>query len=191
MSLGGADQRMNVRTLCLSILYEGEATGYEIRRLCVEGECSYFIEASFGSIYPALARLEDEGLVTSRTEQQSGKPAKKVYSITDQGRAAFAEELSGPLGEDVFRSPFLLFARFAHILPRELVEARANEFLEKNIAEHRRLEEAFAERASNASDTWVINYGRAVMEVAERHMRSHMHELITLARAEPKKDAAE
>ena len=182
---------MNVRTLCLSILYEGEATGYEIRRLCVEGECSYFIEASFGSIYPALAKLEDESLVTSRTEQQSGKPAKKVYAITEAGRTAFAEELAGPLGEDVFRSPFLLFARFAHILPRELVEARANEFLQRTIDGHRKLEEAFDERSSTAGDTWVINYGRAMMEVAERHMRSHMHELITLARAEPSKDAAE
>lgn len=182
---------MNVRTLCLSILYEGEATGYEIRRLCVEGECSYFIEASFGSIYPALAKLEDEGLVTSRTEQQTGKPAKKVYSITEAGRTAFAEELAGPLGEDVFRSPFLLFARFAHILPRELVESRANEFLQRTIDDHRKLEEAFQERSSTAGDTWVINYGRAVMEVAERHMRSHMHELINLAKAEPKKDAAE
>ena len=182
---------MNVRTLCLSILYEGEATGYEIRRLCVEGECSYFIEASFGSIYPALAKLEDESLVTSRTEQQSGKPAKKVYSITEAGRTAFAEELAGPLGDDVFRSPFLLFARFAHMLPRELVEARANEFLQRSLVGHRKLEEAFDERSSTAGDTWVINYGRAMMEVAERHMRSHMHELITLARAEPKKDAAE
>ena len=182
---------MNVRTLCLSILYEGEATGYEIRRLCVEGECAYFVEASFGSIYPALAKLEDEGLVVSRTEQQSGKPAKKVYSITEAGRTAFAEELSGPLGDDVFRSPFLLFARFAHILPRELVEARANEFLQRTIDGHRKLEEAFEERSSTAGDTWVINYGRAMMEVAERHMRSHMHELITLARAEPDKDAAE
>lgn len=51
---------MNVRTLCLSVLYEGKATGYEIRRLCVEGESSYFIEASFGSIHPALAKLEEE-----------------------------------------------------------------------------------------------------------------------------------
>ena len=50
---------MNVKTLCLSILYEGEATGYEIRRLCVEGECSYFIEASFGSIYPCLLYTSD------------------------------------------------------------------------------------------------------------------------------------
>lgn len=182
---------MNVRTLCLSILHEGEATGYEIRRLCLEGECSYFVEASFGSIYPALAKLEDEGLVTSRTEQQSGKPSKKVYAITDAGRAAFAEELMGPLGDDVFRSPFLLFARFAHILPRELVEARANEFLQKTLDGHRKLEQAFDERTSNATDKWVINYGRAIMEVAERHMRSHMHELITMARADTKKDAAE
>ena len=182
---------MNVRTLCLSILYEGEATGYEIRRLCVEGECSYFIEASFGSIYPALAKLEDEGLVTSRTEQQDGKPAKKVYSITEAGRAAFALQLAEPLGEDMFRSPFLLFARFAHILPRDLVESRANDFLKATIEKHQKLEEVIAERGCNAADTWVINYGRAIMEVAERHMRSHMHELITLARAEPETDAAE
>ncbi|MET3926113.1 PadR family transcriptional regulator [Devosia sp. 2618] len=182
---------MNVRTLCLSILYECDATGYEIRRLCVEGECAYFIEASFGSIYPALAKLEDEGLLKSRTEQQSGKPSKKVYSITDAGRAAFIEELSAPLGEDVFRSPFLLFARFANILPRDIVEMRANEHLESTIASHKKLEEAFQQRSSNAADTWVINYGRAMMELAERHMRSHMHELITMARAEPSKDAAE
>lgn len=182
---------MNVRTLCLSILYEGEATGYEIRRLCVEGECSYFVEASFGSIYPALARLEDEGLVTSRTEQQEGKPARKVYSITEAGRAAFAQELSEPLSEDVFRSPFLLFARYAHILPAELVEARINEYLERTIADRAKLEQAVSDRALSAADNWVINYGRAVMDVAEQHLRSHMHELITLARAEPKKDAAE
>lgn len=182
---------MNVRTLCLSILYEGEATGYEIRRLCVEGECSYFVEASFGSIYPALAKMENEKLVTRRTEQQIGKPAKKVYCITDAGRAAFSDELAEPLGDDMFRSPFLLFARYVHILPRELVETRANEFLQKLIDSHSRLEDAAAEHTSNAGDTWVINYGRAMMELAERHMRSHMHELITLARAEPKKDAAE
>lgn len=182
---------MNVRTLCLSILYEADATGYEIRRMCVEGECSYFIEASFGSIYPALARLEDDGLVTSRTQQQDGKPAKKVYSITEAGRAAFAQQLAEPLGEDMFRSAFLLFARYAHILPRDLVEARCNEFLERRIAARKKLEQASDECSSSPADLWVINYGRAMMEVAEKHMRSHMHELITMARAEPTKDAAE
>jgi DNA-binding PadR family transcriptional regulator len=182
---------MNVRTLCLSILYEGEATGYEIRRLCTDGECSYFVEASFGSIYPALARLEDDGLVTSRIEPQDGKPAKKVYSITEAGRQAFADQLAEPLGQDMFRSPFLLFARFAHILPRELVEQRAQEFLERTSEKRQHLDEAFAEHGSNPADRWVINFGRAVMGVAEQQIRAHMHELIALARAEPNKDAAE
>lgn len=182
---------MNVRTLCLSILYEGDSTGYEIRRQCVEGECSYFIEASFGSIYPALAKLEDDKLVTSRTEQQDGKPAKKVYSITAAGREEFAAQLAQPLGDEMFRSPFLLFARFAHILPREVVEERANEFLRARTEKRQRLEDAAAKCGCNAADTWVINYGRAIMELAEQHMRTHMHELITLARAEPVKDAAE
>jgi Predicted transcriptional regulators len=182
---------MNVRTLCLSILYEGEASGYDIRRMCTEGNFAYFVEASYGAIYPALARLEDEGLVISRTEQQEGKPPRKVYTITEAGKAAFAAELSEPLGPDMFRSPFLLFARFAHILPRDLVEARCKEFLQRSIDSRAHLERAATEHNCNAADMWVINYGRAVLEVAEKHFRTHMHELITMARAEPHKDAAE
>jgi len=182
---------MNVRTLCLSILHEGEATGYDIRRLCAEGEFSYFVEASYGSIYPALAKMEDDGLVTSRTEPQDGKPARKVYAITEAGRHAFREELSAPLGEDVFRSPFLLFARFAHILPRALVEQRVTEFLQRTADSRKRLDDAVAQHDCTPADMWVIKYGRAVLEVAEQHLRTHMHELITLARAEPRQDAAE
>jgi len=183
---------MNVRTVCLSILYEDDATGYEIRRLCVEGECSYFVEASFGSIYPALAKLEDDGLVSSRIEQQDGKPAKKVYSITEAGRAAFTQALFEPLGEEVFRSPFLLFARFAHILPAELVETRLAEHLQRTVDAKKKINDIIAEGDVSASDMWVMNYGLSIMEVAERHVRNHMNDLITLARAEPaKKDAAE
>jgi DNA-binding PadR family transcriptional regulator len=183
---------MNVRTVCLSILHEGDATGYEIRRLCVEGECSYFVEASFGSIYPALAKLEDDGLVCSRIEQQDGKPSKKIYSITEAGRAAFIQALFEPLGEEVFRSPFLLFARFAHLLPAELVETRLNEQLQRTIESKQKLDDIVASGDANTSDCWVLNYGLAIMEVAQRHLRTHMHELITLARAEQaKKDAAE
>ncbi len=147
---------MNVRTVCLSILYEGDATGYEIRRLCVEGECSYFVEASFGSIYPALAKLEDDGLVKSHIEQQDGKPAKKVYSITEAGRASFTQALFEPLDEEVFRSPFLLFARFAHILPAELVE----DTLERTIAADARCQEKAERRAEQRHDAAHRTMGR-------------------------------
>lgn len=182
---------MNVRALCLSLLYDHEASGYDIRRMCTEGNFAYFVEASYGSIYPALAKLESEGLVESRLEHQRGKPARKVYTITDAGRAAFIEELSAPLDDDMFRSPFLMFARFVHILPRELVQQRCDEFLARTVESRRKIEQKSCGGDCTPADIWIITYGRAILEVAEKHIRTHMHELITMARAEPLKDAAE
>lgn len=173
---------MHVKTVCLSILYEGEASGYEIRRLCVEGECSYFVDASFGSIYPALAKLEADGLVTSRVEQQDGRPAKKIYAITDAGRQSFVQSLFEPLDEETFRSPFLLFARFAHLLPQSLVEQRLNEQLDRIIEQTRHLTEALEEHGDRPADAWIIHYGLTCMEHAQTYLREHMDELIALAR---------
>lgn len=178
---------MNVRTVCLAILYDGEATGYEIRKLSVEGEYSYFIDASYGSIYPALARLEQEGLVVSRVEQQDGKPAKKIYSITDEGRSGFLQSLFEKMSEDEFRSEFLLFARFASELPQSLVEQRLNERLaeiDATLAEFDRLKQ----QHNHPGDAWVIDYGRTCMSEARNYIHAHRAELISLAR--PDRDAA-
>lgn len=178
---------MNVRTLCLSVLYTQDASGYEIRKLCTEGECSYFIEASFGSIYPALAKLEQDGLVTSRVEHQAGKPSKKIYAITEAGRTEFRDALHEPLGEDVFRSPFLLFARFAHLLDADLVQTRIEERLaemDREISELRQIqneiESSGGERLSN--DSWVLSYGLSCLEVARQHLHTHMNALIASGR---------
>lgn len=177
---------MNVRTLCLSILYCQDASGYEIRKLCTEGEGAYFVDASFGSIYPALAKLESEGLVTSRVEHQSGKPSKKIYAITDAGRATFVDALHEPPGPDVFRSPFLLFARFAHLLDAGLVRTRVEERLaemDREIADLRRMREQLADDAtSHANDEWVLSYGLSCLEVAREHLHTHMNALIASAR---------
>jgi PadR family transcriptional regulator, regulatory protein AphA len=174
---------MNVRTICLAILYDGDATGYEIRKLSVEGEYSYFIDASYGSIYPALAKLEAEKLVTSRVELQDGKPAKKIYAITPAGRTAFINSLFEKLGDDEFRSEFLLFVRFASELPATLVEARLNERVEQidaALAEFDRL----TENHSHPGDTWVIEYGRSCMVAARDYIQAHRGQLIALARPE-------
>lgn len=120
---------MNVRTICLAILHDCDATGYEIRKLSTEGEYCYFVDASYGAIYPALQKLEADAMVTSRVEQQDGKPAKKIYSITASGRRHFINSLFEQLGEDEYRSEFMLFARFASELPQSLVQVRLRERL--------------------------------------------------------------
>ena len=48
-----------------------------------------------GTVYPALGRLENEGWLTSRTEavdpSQAGRPARRIYTITNAGVAGAAE----------------------------------------------------------------------------------------------------
>jgi len=180
---------MNVRTICLAILFDGEATGYEIRKLSVEGEYAYFIDASFGSIYPALAKLESDGLVVSRVEQQDGKPAKKVYAITETGRRTFIAALFENLGDDQFRSEFLLFARFASELPASLVEFRLNERLKQIETQIADLD-VLCEKHSHPGDAWVIAYGRTCLAAARDYIHAHRGGLIALARPDTGNAAA-
>jgi PadR family transcriptional regulator AphA len=178
---------MNVRTICLAVLYDGEATGYEIRKLVVEGEYSYFIDASFGSIYPALQKLEADELVTARVELQDGKPAKKIYAITEAGRSTFIASLFEKLGDDEYRSEFLLFARFASELPASLIDQRLTErvaHIDEALAEFEKLKQDH----NHPGDTWVIEYGRTCLVAARDYIQSHRGKLIALAR--PSEDAA-
>src|SRR6185437_11310239 len=74
----------------LALLDEGPRHGYEIIR-ALEDRFNGMYTPSAGTIYPRLARLEEEGLVE---REDSGR--KAVYRITEAGRAevrARAEEL--------------------------------------------------------------------------------------------------
>jgi PadR family transcriptional regulator AphA len=114
---------MDVRTICLGILTRGDATGYEIKKVFEDGGLQHFVEASFGSIYPALGRLMDEGLVSVREEVQEKRPDRKVYSITPAGHAAFLGALMKPLPQDRHRSPFVFAMLFSDLLPAARVSA--------------------------------------------------------------------
>ncbi|MER7997461.1 helix-turn-helix transcriptional regulator [Streptomyces sp. NPDC095613] len=78
-----------LRLYLLKLLDEAPRHGYEVIRL-LEERFQGLYAPSAGTVYPRLAKLEAEGLVTHATEG-----GRKVYSITDAGRA----ELAGRSGE--------------------------------------------------------------------------------------------
>jgi len=119
---------MDVRTICLGILTRGDATGYEIKNLFEDDGYQHFVEASFGSIYPALNRLTEEGLVSVRAEAQEKRPDRKVYSITPAGRTTFIASLLKPLPEDRHRSPFVFAMLFSDLLPAGRVAAMIDQY---------------------------------------------------------------
>ncbi|MEO9528479.1 helix-turn-helix transcriptional regulator [Roseibium sp.] len=185
---------MSVRSLCLAILSFGDATGYEIRKESTEGRFSYFEDASFGSIYPALARLEAEGMVTVREEPQAGKPARKVYSITEAGRTEFITSLCEPQAPDTFKSPFLLIALNAAKLPPEIVR-RALERRKAQVLEELRLLTGpdHDQECAHPGSNWTREYGIACMNFTLAHLEEHGDALIKIAEdaARPLAAAAE
>lgn len=74
----------------LGLLSREELSGYDLKRW-MERPLGYFWSARHSQIYPELARLEEDGYVTHRVVEQSGKPDKKVYSITPSGLEALKE----------------------------------------------------------------------------------------------------
>jgi DNA-binding PadR family transcriptional regulator len=80
-----------VRAAALLLLTEGPLNGYQIMQE-IERRSDGAWRPSPGSVYPALAQLEDEGLV--RTEQDGDR---RVYVLTDAGRA-HVEERRAELG---------------------------------------------------------------------------------------------
>ncbi|WP_314172029.1 PadR family transcriptional regulator [Streptomyces winkii] len=75
-----------LRLYLLKLLDEAPRHGYEVIRL-LEERFQGLYAPSAGTVYPRLAKLEAEGLVSHSTEGGG----RKVYSITDAGRAELAE----------------------------------------------------------------------------------------------------
>ncbi len=63
----------------------------------MEEPIGFFWHARRSQIYPELARLEEAGLVTHMVVTQHDRPDKKVYEITEAGRAALRAWVVAPL----------------------------------------------------------------------------------------------
>jgi DNA-binding PadR family transcriptional regulator len=142
----------------LGLLTEQELHGYELTKRLGELLASR-ASISFGSLYPALARLEAQGAVKAVEERTTvpsppmtgslagelaafkarvresglvkGGRGKKVYGITDRGRERLVELLSDPdVSDDRAFTLRVAFAR--HLAPAarlELFERRRTELL--------------------------------------------------------------
>jgi PadR family transcriptional regulator len=80
----------NLDLLLLSVLAAGPAHGYAIISALRERSEGTF-DLPEGTIYPALHRLEEAGLLASTWAQAEGR-RRRVYGLTDEGAAALAAQ---------------------------------------------------------------------------------------------------
>ena len=120
---------MDLKTVMLGFLFRGDLTGYEIKQ-SMDESVGFFFGASYGAIYPALKALGADGLVEVREVIQSGRPNKKVYSLTPAGAEYFRARLGEPPAGDSFRSEFLIQLFFGEHQDGERLVGRIREYRE-------------------------------------------------------------
>jgi len=74
--------------LLLAVLEKGPAHGYVIIDMLRERSAGTF-DLPEGTVYPALHRLEQDGLLSSQWSETGGR-RRRVYQLTPQGRLALA-----------------------------------------------------------------------------------------------------
>jgi DNA-binding PadR family transcriptional regulator len=153
MGIAGRDRRkrtnLGLAVLGLVASRPEGSHGYELKREC-EALSEEFWELNYGSLYRALDALARDGALDVDELVQADRPNRKVYRITEQGRATLEEWLLAPIGEDVRPLRDELSLRLLFLEPQheealvELVRQQRATYLKRlaDLAERRRRLEA-------------------------------------------------
>jgi DNA-binding PadR family transcriptional regulator len=114
--------------ILLGFLMEKDMTGYDMKQH-MSFSTSHFVDASYGSIYPSLKRLEQKGLVAAK-ESVENRKLKKIYSINEQGKAVFLEWLNSPIEPSKSNlSSAMVKIFFFYYLPSEKVDSLIHQYI--------------------------------------------------------------
>ena len=116
---------MSLDYAILSFLDFSPMSGYDLKKY-FDDSINHFWPATQSHIYRALGQMEDKQWVTHETVAQDGRPDRKVYSITAEGKAHLREWLTTPLPLTDLREAWLIQIFFAHNLSNPEINALLN-----------------------------------------------------------------
>lgn len=121
------------RLLLLGLLLNKSMHGYEMQSMIEQSKMDQWANILSGSIYYALNRMEEEGLIVAEAEERTGARLRKIYAITEAGREHFKELLLQSLSTKPHsaKSDFTLGLAWIHMLPKE----DALSVLRRNLSE--------------------------------------------------------
>ena len=100
----------------LAVLTGNPCSGYDLRKN-FEGSVGFFWRATFQQVYRELAKLEEQGLLTAETIQQSQRPDKRIYSVTPNGRQYLQDWIAQPVAVSPIKDDLLVKLFVGHLVP--------------------------------------------------------------------------
>lgn len=118
----------------LASLASCSGSGYDLAKHFDES-INCFWKASQQQIYRELARLEEQGWVSSEVVPQEGRPNKKLYSITELGKQELTEWIGQPSEPTQIREDLLVKILSGYLVSKSVIrqelERRRQVHLEK------------------------------------------------------------
>lgn len=133
--------------IVLGLLRQKPMHGYEIQQLIQLSRMDDWANLLSGSIYYALNKLEQEGLIRADAEERTGNRIRKIYAITEEGEQRFGEMVRETLRSNPHsvKSDLALGLNWINVVPRE----EAVRLLSDNLAQ-----------AEKTRDNWL--HGREI-----------------------------
>ncbi|MBL8967031.1 MAG: PadR family transcriptional regulator [Spirochaetaceae bacterium] len=121
---------MSIRSAILGYLEWRPATGYELKKLFAEA-APFHWSGNNNQVYGALLELHRDGAVGLEVVPQDKRPARKVYTITDPGRAELSAWLREEAGLPEIRADFHARLAWSAALPPPELEALISAYEER------------------------------------------------------------
>jgi DNA-binding PadR family transcriptional regulator len=118
----------------MALLASSPAHGYELKQQLESNFGAALPALNTGQIYTALGRLERDGLIEGDAVAQDNRPNKRVYRVTERGRAALDDWIAQPTPgtrlRDEFFMKLVLAGRAGIADPTALIERQRGEYLQ-------------------------------------------------------------
>jgi len=175
---------MSLTYAILGILNIMPMTGYDLKHKAFDSSIRHFWPADQAQIYRSLNTLAEKGWTIVEVETQDERPDRKVYHITETGRAALQKWLTTDQAPPVLRDPFLVQLFLGPELPNEQLLA----LVKQQYKTHQDRLAAFQQipippRESQPEDRWLglmhltLDFGLA-FEQTYLHWLEHCRETI-------------
>ncbi|AUB42677.1 DNA-binding transcriptional regulator, PadR family [Nostoc flagelliforme CCNUN1] len=129
----------------LAALVDAPCTGYDLAKR-FDGSVGFFWSASHQQIYRELSKLENQGSISSESILQTGRPDKRLYSVTDLGEQHLKEWIAQSCEPTPIKDDLLVKIFAGHIVPKQIILAELEHHQEthlKKLSTYKELEQCY------------------------------------------------
>lgn len=174
---------MSTRLAILGLLQDHPMYGYELKSI-IEDHMADWTSIAFGSIYFALNKLSQEGLIEKiATEQEGNRPSRTIYEITADGKKEFLHLLRSQWADvereyyafdiALFFQEYLSSAEIVEMLKKKI---HTLEMIIRNVESH---------RAETVNDPEVPQIAASIFDHSLVHLKAELEWLQSLIKRFP------